>query len=49
MFSKWRQIGLVTLGILVGVMISLNYSAVAQRGLSPLPVLVIGSFRELLY
>ena len=32
MFSKWRQIGLVTLGILVGVMISLNFSAVAQRG-----------------
>jgi carboxyl-terminal processing protease len=47
MFSKWRQIGLVTLGILVGVMISLNYSAVAQRsGLSPLPVEEMRAFTD---
>ena len=38
MFGKWRQIGLVTAGILVGVMISINYSAVAQRSMTPLPV-----------
>ena len=47
MFSKWRQIGLVTVGIFVGVMISLNYSAVAQRaGTSPLPVEEMRAFTD---
>jgi carboxyl-terminal processing protease len=47
MLSKWRQIGLVTLGILVGVMISLNYSAVAQRaGLTALPVEEMRAFTD---
>jgi carboxyl-terminal processing protease len=46
MFGKWRQIGLVSIGILVGVMISLNYSAVAQRGLAPLPVEEMRAFTD---
>ncbi len=47
MFSKWRQIGLVAAGILVGVSLSLNYSAVAQRaGLSPLPVEEMRAFTD---
>ncbi|MPZ43473.1 MAG: PDZ domain-containing protein [Betaproteobacteria bacterium] len=46
MFSKWRQIGLVTVGILVGVMISINYSAVAQRSLTPLPVEEMRAFTD---
>jgi carboxyl-terminal processing protease len=46
MFSKWRQIGLVTVGILVGVMISINYSAVAQRSLAPLPVEEMRAFTD---
>jgi len=47
MFTKWRQFGLVSVGILVGVMISLNYSAVAQRsGTSPLPVAEMRAFTD---
>jgi carboxyl-terminal processing protease len=46
MFSKWRQIGLVAVGILVGVMISINYSAVAQRSLTPLPVEEMRAFTD---
>ena len=46
MFSKWRQIGLITLGIVVGVMISINYSAVAQRSLAPLPVAEMRAFTD---
>ncbi|RPI47633.1 MAG: S41 family peptidase [Betaproteobacteria bacterium] len=46
MFSKWRQIGLITVGIVVGVMISLNYSAVAQRSLTPLPVEEMRAFTD---
>jgi carboxyl-terminal processing protease len=47
MFSKWRQIGLVAVGIVAGIMISLNYSAVAQRaGLAPLPVEEMRAFTD---
>jgi carboxyl-terminal processing protease len=46
MFGKWRQIGLVTAGILVGVMISINYSAVAQRSMTPLPVEEMRAFTD---
>ncbi len=46
MFSKWRQIGLITVGIVVGVMISINYSAVAQRSLTPLPVEEMRAFTD---
>ncbi len=46
MFSKWRQIGLIAVGIVVGVMISINYSAVAQRSLAPLPVEEMRAFTD---
>jgi carboxyl-terminal processing protease len=47
MFGRWRQIGLVAVGIVVGVMISLNYSAVAQRaGLAPLPIEEMRAFTD---
>jgi len=47
MFGRWRQFGLVAIGIVVGVMISLNYSAVAQRaGLSPLPIEEMRAFTD---
>jgi carboxyl-terminal processing protease len=46
MFSKWRQLGLITIGIVVGVMISINYSAVAQRSLTPLPVEEMRAFTD---
>ena len=46
MFSKWRQVGLITVGIVVGVMISINYSAVAQRSLAPLPVEEMRAFTD---
>ncbi len=46
MFSKWRQIGLIAVGIVVGVMISINYSAVAQRSMAPLPVEEMRAFTD---
>jgi carboxyl-terminal processing protease len=46
MFSKWRQISLIAVGIVVGVMISLNYSAVAQRAATPLPVEEMRAFTD---
>ncbi|MCC6531414.1 MAG: S41 family peptidase [Burkholderiales bacterium] len=46
MFSKWRQIGLVIVGIVAGVMISINYSAVAQRSMTPLPVEEMRAFTD---
>ena len=39
MRGKLNQIGLIALGACLGVMLSLNFSAVAQReALSPLPI-----------
>ncbi len=46
MFSKWRQIGLIAVGIVVGVMISINYSAGAQRSMAPLPVEEMRAFTD---
>ena len=47
MRSKLQQIGLIALGACLGVMISLNFSAVAQRGLvGPLPVEELRAFTE---
>ena len=47
MRSKLQQIGLITLGVCLGVMISLNFSAVAQRDvLGPLPVEELRAFTE---
>ena len=48
MRNKLHHIGLIALGILVGVAISLNYSAVAQKeaGFAPLPIEELRAFTE---
>src|SRR3989304_5855168 len=47
MRSKLQQVGLIALGAVLGVMISLNFSAVAQRDvLAPLPVEELRAFTE---
>ena len=47
MRSKLQQLGLIALGVCLGVMISLNFSAVAQRDvLAPLPVEELRAFTE---
>ena len=47
MTSKWQQAGLIALGAVLGVMISLNLSAVAQRdNPGPLPVEELRAFTE---
>ena len=47
MRGKLRQVGLIALGACLGVLISLNFSAVAQReALGPLPVEELRAFTE---
>jgi carboxyl-terminal processing protease len=47
MRSKLQQFGLIALGVCLGVLISLNFSAVAQRDvLGPLPVEELRAFTE---
>ena len=47
MRSKIKQIGLVVGGVVIGVAISLNYSAIAQRGAAgPLPIEELRAFTE---
>src|ERR1700704_3207669 len=46
MHSKFRQIGLIVLGAILGVLISLNFSAVAQKGAGPLPIEDLRAFTE---
>lgn len=49
MRSKFSQIGLVVSGVLIGVAISLNYSAIAQRETAaalPLPIEELRAFTE---
>src|SRR5438874_9435097 len=47
MRSRFKQFGLIVLGVCLGVMISLNFSAVAQRDvLGPLPVEELRAFTE---
>src|SRR4051812_45699550 len=47
MRSKVQQFGLIALGVCLGVMISLNFSAVAQREeLGPLPIEELRAFTE---
>ena len=48
MGSKFKQVGLVLVGVLAGVLLSLNFSAVAQREAAkyPLPVDEIRAFSE---
>src|SRR6478672_13720057 len=46
MHSKFRQISLVVLGAVLGVLISLNFSAVAQKSAGPLPIEDLRAFTE---
>ena len=47
MRSKINQLGLIVAGVLIGVAISLNYSAIAQReAASPLPIEELRAFTE---
>ena len=47
MLNKLQQFGLLVIGVLIGVSISLTYSAVAQRaGLAPLPVEEMRAFTD---
>ena len=47
MRGKLRQLGILVLGIFMGVMISVNFSAVAQRDvIGPLPVEELRAFTE---
>src|ERR687895_1956661 len=48
MRNKFSQFGLIVVGVLIGVAISLNYSAVAQRdsGALPLPIEELRAFTE---
>ena len=48
MRNKFSQFGLIVVGVLIGVAISLNFSAVAQRdgGAAPLPIEELRAFTE---
>src|SRR6188768_2299356 len=48
MLNKLQQLGLLTVGVLIGVAVSLNYSAVAQKGTAivPLPIEELRAFTE---
>src|SRR5579862_2747625 len=47
MRAKMRQLGVLALGIFLGVMLSINFSAVAQSGaLGPLPIEELRAFTE---
>ena len=46
MQSKFRQVGLIVLGAVLGVLISLNFSAVAQKNAGPLPIEDLRAFTE---
>ena len=44
--SRIRQIGLVFVGVVAGVLVSLNFQAIAQRDRSPLPIEELRAFTE---
>ena len=46
MHSRFRQVSLIVLGAILGVLISLNFSAVAQKGAGPLPIEDLRAFTE---
>src|SRR5262245_24475502 len=49
MSKKLHQIGLIAIGVLIGVLVSLNFSAVAQKegaALAPLPIEELRAFTE---
>src|SRR3954469_23257357 len=46
MHNKFRQVGLIAVGAILGVLISLNFSAVAQKSTGPLPIEDLRAFTE---
>jgi carboxyl-terminal processing protease len=46
MRGRFRQFGLIFLGVIAGVLISLNFSAVADRASGPLPIDDLRAFTE---
>jgi carboxyl-terminal processing protease len=46
MYSKFRQASLIVIGAVLGVLISLNFSAVAQKNAGPLPIEDLRAFTE---
>jgi carboxyl-terminal processing protease len=46
MKSKFRNVSLIVLGTILGVLISLNFSAVAQKNTGPLPIEDLRAFTE---
>ncbi|MEQ1881309.1 MAG: S41 family peptidase [Burkholderiales bacterium] len=46
MKSKFRNVSLIVLGAVLGVLISLNFSAVAQKNVGPLPIEDLRAFTE---
>ena len=46
MHNKFRQVGLIAVGAILGVLISLNFSAVAQKSAGPLPIEDLRAFTE---
>jgi len=46
MRNKLQQFGLIAVGVLLGVLISLNFSAVAQKEAGPLPIEELRTFTE---
>ncbi len=46
MFTRFKQAGLIVIGAVLGVLVSLNFSAVAQKDPGPLPVEDLRAFTE---
>jgi carboxyl-terminal processing protease len=46
MFTRFKQAGLIVMGAVLGVLISLNFSAVAQKDPGPVPVEDIRAFTD---
>ena len=44
--SRFRQIGLVVVGAFAGILVSLNFQAIAERTRSPLPIEELRAFTE---
>ena len=46
MFTRFKQAGLIVMGAVLGVLVSLNFSAVAQKDPGPVPVEDIRAFTD---
>src|SRR5262249_28783496 len=46
MRGKLQQVALITLGAILGILITLNFSAVAEKGAAPLPIEDLRAFTE---